>query len=104
MGFEARIYDGEESPNGKLVSDLPDKFLSVAITHARKSPGRYPMLSRVELVGRTVFGGLDRDGLKLEWLAIESLAIGPKERDKWNVIFKALTRQATFQGLEFAGD
>lgn len=103
MSFEARIFDDEDAPNGKQVKDLPDHFYSVAIAHAQRSRQRFPMLGRVDLLGETAFTPSDRDRLKSEWVMIESLAIGKQERDKWSIVFSALTKGDTFKGLQFIG-
>jgi hypothetical protein len=104
MAIEARIFDVEEAPKGMVLSDLPDRFLSTATAHARKSPGRFLLLARVEPEGLTVFAPEDRDRLRKEWLQLESLAIGGVERAKWQAVFRALTRAESFQGIQFVGN
>jgi len=102
MDLNARIFDGEGGPAGRSVSDLPDRFYSTAVLHARKSPARFPLFASVDPEGRTEFTGGDRYALKAEWVMLESLAIGAAERGKWNQLFKVLTDEQTFVGLEFA--
>ena len=104
MGFEIRVYDGEVSPLGRAISVLPDRFYSTALTHARKSPHRFPLLARVDpaAAGSSVFQEMERLDLRAEWLHLESLAIGRAERSKWDQVFAALNRK-TFTGLQFVG-
>jgi hypothetical protein len=101
MSLIAKIYDQEESPDGRSLSDEPDHFLSLAVAHARKSSWRFPLLSAVDPSIVTQIDADQRERLKKEWLMLESLAIGPQERAKWQALFKALTRGETFQGLQF---
>ena len=103
MGLEATIFDQEASPNGKVVADQPDGFYAVAINHARKSISRFPLLGQVDPAGQTLFDSSQRQSLKSEWITLESLAIGKRERDKWTVIFSALTKDETFKGIRFIG-
>lgn len=104
MGFEIRVYDGEEAPLGRTIPDQPDHFYSTAVTHARKSPHRFPLLARVDpaAAGSSVFQEMERLDLRTEWMHLESLAIGRAERAKWDQVFAALNRK-TFTGMQFVG-
>lgn len=103
MSLEARIFDDQDAPTGRALQDAPDLFLSMALSHARKSPQRFPLLSGVDPSNLTQFNGSDRERLKVEWLMLESLAIGPQERAKWQALFAALTKAESFQGIQFVG-
>jgi len=102
MGLDVRIFDSAESPDGRVVADGQDRFYSTAVSHARKSPQRFRLLSRIDPVGSMSFEEVDRVDLKSEWVTMESLAIGQAERAKWNQVFAALNKK-TFVGLQFAG-
>jgi hypothetical protein len=102
MALDVRIYDSEGAPEGQLLSDGQDHFYSTAVAHARKSPQRFRLISRVEPQGLSSFEEADRPALKKEWLSLESVAIGRAERAKWDQVFAALNSK-TFVGIHFQG-
>jgi hypothetical protein len=101
MSLEAHIWDQEEAPNGRTLKDEPDHFLSVAVAHARKASWRFPLLSAVAPAFPTRVDADQRERLKKEWMMLESLAIGPHEKAKWQAIYNALIRPQSFQLIEF---
>lgn len=102
MALDVKIYDSEESPAGRVLADGQPHFYSIAVAHARKSPQRFRLISRVDLEGGFVFEEADRLDLKSEWLTLESVAIGRDERAQWNQVFAALNK-STFAGIQFCG-
>ena len=102
MGLDVTIVDTQESPSGRVITDLPGRFLSMAITHARKSPQRFRLLGALDPALGATYTEMDRLDLKKEWLVLESLAIGGQERAQWTTVFTALNREKTFVSLAFS--
>ena len=102
VALDVRIFDSEDAPAGKVISDGQDRFYTTVVNHARKSPNRFRLFSRIDPVGSQSFEEVDRLDLKAEWLTLESVAIGGAERAKWNQVFAALNKK-TFVGIQFAG-
>jgi hypothetical protein len=101
MSLEATIYDQEDAPNGRALKDEPDNFLSLAVAHARKASWRFPLLSAIDPAFPTRIDADQRERLKKEWMMLESLAIGPHERAKWQALYNALIRPQSFLGIQF---
>jgi hypothetical protein len=103
MGLDVRIFDSEDAPTGKVLTDGQERFYTTVVNHARKSPNRFRLFSRIDPAGSQSFEEADRLDLKAEWLTLESVAIGGAERAKWNQVFAALNRK-TFVGIQFSGN